>query len=95
MPVCAVRCCRSKSGNSAISEAGEKRHFFQVKKDPDLLEKWKKALNRDDITNKHYVCDKHFPPETIVRKSVLAGPNVTIFIEVSNSSIFFQNYKII
>ena len=61
MPSCAVRVCNSKSGKPTRS--GVKRHFFRVSKDKNLQKLWREALNREDLTSNHFVCDKHFPPE--------------------------------
>ncbi|KAH6932517.1 hypothetical protein HPB50_006816 [Hyalomma asiaticum] len=77
MPTCFVPSC-----TSGYKSNPEKRHFFAPPSDPQLLERWARAIPRADklLTKTCKVCDVHFMQHDIVKtyKHVIDGQVVEI-----------------
>uniref|UniRef100_L7M5I7 THAP-type domain-containing protein n=1 Tax=Rhipicephalus pulchellus TaxID=72859 RepID=L7M5I7_RHIPC len=77
MPTCFVPGCTSGYKNNP-----EKRHFFAPPSDPQLLERWVRAIPRADklLSKTCKVCDVHFMQHDIVKtyKHVIDGQVVEI-----------------
>jgi hypothetical protein len=60
---CFAPLCGSRHGKSP------KCHFFLAPKNHILLNQWRRAIPRKDqtLSEKDYLCDKHFLPEDIIR----------------------------
>ena len=60
--------CAAHGCNSGYDNNSKKLHVFLVPKEPKEIERWQKAILRDDIKLKygHIVYDKHFFPEDII-----------------------------
>lgn len=82
---CAVPGCKS---GSRIDD-GIKHCFFNVGKNKEKQKEWQKSIGIDNLTEKHFICEKHFHPTKIITKRVLRGPDGTIYSEVG----FFNNKK--
>lgn len=77
MPTCFVPGC-----TSGYRSNPEKRHFFAPPSDPELLERWRRAIPRADklLSKTCKVCDVHFQPADITKtyKDIINGEVVEV-----------------
>ena len=85
MPNCVISNCETRSRNYR-----KEYHLFKVKKND--LELWQKALERNDLTTKHFICNKRIQKEEYSNYNYLYGPDkITVLGVVS----FYYNYSLI
>nr|XP_012228100.1 PREDICTED: uncharacterized protein LOC105675478 isoform X2 [Linepithema humile] len=68
MPTCVVAGC-----TSGYRSNPEKKRFFSVPKNESVRQQWLAAVRRKDmqLTQKHYVCENHFYPSSIIWQKIL------------------------
>ena len=88
------RKCTAPGCNSGYDNNSEKLHVFLVPKDPKEIERWQKAILRDDIKLKygHVVCEKHFFPEDIIWMAEVKGPDGTVMSSVKFNILYAVFY---
>src|ERR1700733_3004333 len=64
MPTCWAPGC-----TSGYRSNSDKRHFFKVPSDSEILAVWKRRIPRDgNLLTKHSICDIHFEDQFILKK---------------------------
>lgn len=79
-------CCIVPECKSSYDSCSDKRHFFTIPKDENILNQWTNAIPRKHFVMKpgQVVCEQHFHEEEILRKQVMTHNDGNILAQVYN-----------